>query len=66
MPTPAATLTRRIRASETELAPLLALLRSPEPQPEIHGAKFDNRPAWDNSPKFDNRPGWDNWDNRRR
>jgi hypothetical protein len=25
------------------------------------GAKFDNRPTWDNGKKFDNRPTWDNW-----
>lgn len=30
------------------------------------GAKFDNRPTWDNSaPTFDNRPTWDNWTNKR-
>jgi hypothetical protein len=30
------------------------------------GAKFDNRPTWDNgkSPKFDNRPTWDNWNKK--
>ncbi len=30
------------------------------------GAKFDNRPTWDNgrSPKFDNRPSWDNWNKK--
>ncbi|GIF98068.1 multiple cyclophane-containing RiPP AmcA [Catellatospora citrea] len=27
-----------------------------------NGAKFDNRPTWDNGSKgFDNRPTWDNW-----
>ncbi|MEV6965703.1 multiple cyclophane-containing RiPP AmcA [Hamadaea sp. NPDC051192] len=29
------------------------------------GAKFDNRPTWDNvGPKFDNRPSWDNWNKK--
>jgi hypothetical protein len=29
------------------------------------GAKFDNRPTWDNgSRRFDNRPTWDNWNKK--
>lgn len=32
----------------------------------LDGAKFDNRPTWDNTkPQFDNRPSWDNWNNKR-
>ncbi|MCY1144117.1 hypothetical protein OWR29_39495 [Actinoplanes sp. Pm04-4] len=32
----------------------------------VDGAKFDNRPTWDNTkPQFDNRPSWDNWNNKR-
>ena len=32
----------------------------------IDGAKFDNRPTWDNTkPRFDNRPSWDNWNKKK-
>ncbi|GAA2525770.1 multiple cyclophane-containing RiPP AmcA [Winogradskya humida] len=36
------------------------------PPAPVDGAKFDNRPTWDNAkPSFDNRPSWDNWNKKK-
>lgn len=45
---------------------LLGIVGAADPVMLPDGAKFDNRPTWDNgrSPKFDNRPTWDNWNKK--